>query len=330
MNLINLLTQVDSFTKANGMGTISVVDSSSSECRTHRSSGQRRRDADIRFRHNDHCCQVSAWLVHCSCNCNQLKLCYCSVHSLLAAFGLVENSMILLVSSMLISPLMGPIIATIFGIVIEDRALIRFGWANEMFGVLLATTVGFFFGLIIFSLDLYSHGIENGLATEEMLSRLVAIVLAQISATDWIIFFSSQMRNAFACCGHFNGTAIGCGGCNRYTWRECRFAGWSCHFCIDIAASGQYSNFETILDFKNSNSIHKLQFQGIFWSMSVLHFFDMIEHQTMIKSNYYSDHQTIELAVHGALSMLLTAANIACILLMGVLVLKVCSKYPFL
>lgn len=122
--------------------------------------------------------------MHCSCNCNQLKLCYCSVHSLLAAFGLVENSMILLVSSMLISPLMGPIIATIFGIVIEDRALIRFGWANEMFGVLLATTVGFFFGLIIFSLDLYSHGIENGLATEEMLSRLVAIVLAQISATD--------------------------------------------------------------------------------------------------------------------------------------------------
>lgn len=57
--------------------------------------------------------------------------------------------------------------------------------------------------------------------------------------------------------------------------------------------------------------------------MAVLHFFDVVDHQTMIKSNYYSDHQTIELATHGALSMLLTAANIACILLMGVLVLKV-------
>lgn len=94
--------------------------------------------------------------------------------SSLAAFGLVENSMILLVSSMLISPLMGPIIATIFGIVIEDRALIRFGWANEMFGVLLATTVGFVFGLIVYSLDLYNSGMNNGLVTEEMLSRFVS------------------------------------------------------------------------------------------------------------------------------------------------------------
>lgn len=83
---------------------------------------------------------------------------------------------------------MGPIIATIFGIVIEDRALIRFGWANEMFGVLLATTVGFFFGLIVFSLDLYSHGIENGLATEEMLIRLVAIVLAPVSVIEYLCF----------------------------------------------------------------------------------------------------------------------------------------------
>lgn len=91
--------------------------------------------------------------------------------SSLAAFGLVENSMILLVSSMLISPLMGPIIATIFGIVIEDRSLMRFGSANELFGVLLATTVGFFFGLIVYSLDLYSHEDGNGLVTVEMLSR---------------------------------------------------------------------------------------------------------------------------------------------------------------
>lgn len=82
--------------------------------------------------------------------------------------------MILLVSSMLISPLMRPIIAIIFGIVIEDHVLIRFGWANEMFGVFLATAVGFVFGLIVHSLDLYSHTDGNALVTEEMISRLVS------------------------------------------------------------------------------------------------------------------------------------------------------------
>lgn len=57
--------------------------------------------------------------------------------------------------------------------------------------------------------------------------------------------------------------------------------------------------------------------------MSVLHSLNAIDDETVIKSHYYSDHQSIELAIHGALSMLLTAANIACILFMGVLVLKV-------
>lgn len=72
--------------------------------------------------------------------------------------------------------------------------------------------------------------------------------------------------------------------------------------------------------------------QGIFWSMSVLHSLNAIDDETVIKSNYYSDHQSIELAIHGALSMLLTAANIACILFMGVLVLKVnrCGIFSYL
>lgn len=62
--------------------------------------------------------------------------------------------------------------------------------------------------------------------------------------------------------------------------------------------------------------------------MAVLHSLNAVENQTMIKSNYFSDHQSIELAIHGALSMLLTAANIACILLMGVVVLKVNRQIP--
>ncbi|KAM8717817.1 hypothetical protein ACLKA7_004508 [Drosophila subpalustris] len=89
--------------------------------------------------------------------------------AVLASFGLVENSTIFLASSMLISPLMGPIIASIFGTVIEERSLCRLGMRNELIGILLATLVGFLFGLVVCTTD-KKYGIGEGL-TEEMLSR---------------------------------------------------------------------------------------------------------------------------------------------------------------
>ncbi|XP_034097888.1 uncharacterized protein LOC117563603 isoform X1 [Drosophila albomicans] len=89
--------------------------------------------------------------------------------AILASFGLVENSTIFLASSMLISPLMGPIIASIFGTVIEERSLRRLGMRNEIIGILMATLVGFLFGLVVCTTD-KKYGIGEGLTTE-MLSR---------------------------------------------------------------------------------------------------------------------------------------------------------------
>ncbi|KAH8249033.1 hypothetical protein KR032_005328 [Drosophila birchii] len=89
--------------------------------------------------------------------------------AVLASFGLVENSTIFLASSMLISPLMGPIIAAIFGTVIQDRSLRKLGMLNELIGILMATLVGFLFGLVVCTTD-QKYGIGEGL-TEEMLSR---------------------------------------------------------------------------------------------------------------------------------------------------------------
>lgn len=88
---------------------------------------------------------------------------------ILASFGLIENSTIFLASSMLISPLMGPIIAAIFGTVIKDNSLRMLGVKNELFGILTAVLVGFLFGLIVCSLD-NSYSISEGM-TSEMLSR---------------------------------------------------------------------------------------------------------------------------------------------------------------
>ncbi|XP_043068550.1 uncharacterized protein [Drosophila bipectinata] len=89
--------------------------------------------------------------------------------AILASFGLVENSTIFLASSMLISPLMGPIIAAIFGTVIQDRSLRRLGMLNELIGILTATLVGFLFGLVVCTTN-QKYAIGEGL-TEEMLSR---------------------------------------------------------------------------------------------------------------------------------------------------------------
>lgn len=104
------------------------------------------------------------------------------VASILAALGLIEDSTLFLIASMLISPLMGPIIAGIFGTVIKERSLQLMGLKNEMIGISLTISVGFIFGLIVCSLD-ERYGVGEGI-TNEMLSRcevhslLVGIAIA--------------------------------------------------------------------------------------------------------------------------------------------------------
>lgn len=91
------------------------------------------------------------------------------VASILAAFGLVEDSTFFLTASMLISPLMGPILAATFATVIKDRKLQYIGVVNELIGICIATMVGFFFGLIVCSVDV-RYGLGEGISNE-MLSR---------------------------------------------------------------------------------------------------------------------------------------------------------------
>ncbi|XP_058120794.1 uncharacterized protein LOC131282381 [Anopheles ziemanni] len=105
-----------------------------------------------------------------------------AVASILAAFGLVEDSSVFLIASMLVSPLMGPIIAIIFGTVVKERQLQLIGLKNEIIGIMLTVTVGFVFGLIVCSID-DRYSVGEGI-THEMLARcethslLVGIAIA--------------------------------------------------------------------------------------------------------------------------------------------------------
>ncbi|KAK3090502.1 hypothetical protein FSP39_012352 [Pinctada imbricata] len=57
--------------------------------------------------------------------------------SIIAGLGLAESSSVVLVASMLVSPLMGPILALTFGAVIQNVSLRSLGLRNETIGLLL-------------------------------------------------------------------------------------------------------------------------------------------------------------------------------------------------
>ena len=62
--------------------------------------------------------------------------------------GLVENSTVSLVASMLISPLMGPILAIVFGHAIKNKKLLRTGLKRELYALSICVLCGFLFGCI--------------------------------------------------------------------------------------------------------------------------------------------------------------------------------------
>ena len=71
------------------------------------------------------------------------------VASLMSATGLVGDSATTVVSSMLISPLMGPILCLTFGVSVRDRDMVKRGIVNATIAVALAFTVGIIVGACI-------------------------------------------------------------------------------------------------------------------------------------------------------------------------------------
>ncbi|XP_018496808.1 uncharacterized protein LOC108864879 [Galendromus occidentalis] len=66
---------------------------------------------------------------------------------MIAALGLMDNSVVSIIAAMLVSPLMGPIMAITFGIIIHDYKLVRTGLKTELVGLLLCLSFGFCFGI---------------------------------------------------------------------------------------------------------------------------------------------------------------------------------------
>ncbi|CAG9465190.1 unnamed protein product [Pedinophyceae sp. YPF-701] len=70
------------------------------------------------------------------------------VASLIAGLGLATNNTVMIVASMLVSPLMGPIVAFTFGTVVADTDLLFPGMLAELVGACISIGVGLFLGVI--------------------------------------------------------------------------------------------------------------------------------------------------------------------------------------
>lgn len=65
---------------------------------------------------------------------------------------------------------------------------------------------------------------------------------------------------------------------------------------------------------------------GVLWSLAVLCFMhadDDTRYNRLVSTNIYSNNHTLELVAYGVVSLMLTLINIICILIFGVLILKV-------
>ena len=95
--------------------------------------------------------------------------------SSIAFFGLLESSSVVLVASMLVSPIMGPILAGVFGAVISDRSLLKRGIYLELLSLGGCILIGFLFGLIfcpwIEWYGVHSYNSHYLWPTDEMISR---------------------------------------------------------------------------------------------------------------------------------------------------------------
>jgi len=73
--------------------------------------------------------------------------------AVMAGFGLIQNNVTVIVASMLLSPLMGPMLAIAFGYVVRNNQLFVKGTINEVIGIVLSLSVGVAMAIVMPLLD---------------------------------------------------------------------------------------------------------------------------------------------------------------------------------
>ena len=106
---------------------------------------------------------------------------YLFLACIVALLGLLENSSVVIVASMLVSPIMGPILASIFGCIIADKDLRNKGIKNGLISLILCVFIGFVFGfLFIYEEHWYNYKVHRFITTEMIVRGSTADMLLDI------------------------------------------------------------------------------------------------------------------------------------------------------
>ena len=97
---------------------------------------------------------------------------YLFLASIIALLGLLQGSSVVIVASMLVSPIMGPILAIIFGCNVSDKELTKKGIRNGLISIGICVAIGFIFGfLFIFAEGPLNNRDKEKFITNEMTQR---------------------------------------------------------------------------------------------------------------------------------------------------------------
>ena len=216
--------------------------------------------------------------------------------SCISFMGLVENSTVVLVASMLVSPLMGPILAGIFGTVIHDHELRSQGIRHEFISLFICICTGFIFGLMICPwVDIY--GVEQW-PTQEMLVRghpkslYVGVLIAIPSGAG--VALSVLGGNA----GSLVGVAISA---------SLLPPAVNCGLLWAIALICYATGEDYLIGYTNNSGLTS-------------------DAPTYVP--LYSDNKSLEAMLLGAASLTLTLVNIICIIVTGIIILKLKEVTP--
>jgi len=225
-------------------------------------------------------------------------VCLLIVAACLAFMGLVENSSVVLVASMLVSPIMGPILAIVFGTCIKNKKLVRIGLKREMYSLLICIICGFIFGCIF---------VVKFNRTRNVLA---------VSSPTWP---SAEMasRTGWSCLVVGLAIAIPSG--------------------VGVAISVLGGNAGSMVGVAISASLLPPAVNaGLYWAMALISYgFDdtnafkdeFVNNTIQLKDETfrfeYADYGDIpaELFVRGLVSFILTIVNIICIVVVGVFIL---------
>nr|CAH7763132.1 unnamed protein product [Callosobruchus chinensis] len=227
--------------------------------------------------------------IHASLTFDFLLLIFMS--TVMCAVGLVENSNVYLLSSMVMCPMMGPVLAGTFGFVIQHRHLMKMGVQNELIGLGIANLVGFCYGCLICSITEWygSLGGTHDWPTYEMTSR------GELRGL-WVGSLTALLSGAVVALGILSDNIAS---------------------LVGVAIS-------TSLTVPAVNA-------GLFWALSTVYYLkgpEFVAKQNLKLYNYYSNDPIYELLSYGAISICLSFLNIICIFAAGIIVFKVKEVAP--